>query len=238
MNDGWMEPVEHMPKINFAKGDLKELATALAKAQGQIEGASRDTANPFFKSKYADLASVWGACREPLSKNGLSIWQHITHKGGAAYLVTTILHSSGERLDDDGVPLLLSKQDMQSMGSAITYARRYGLMAAVGIAPEDDDGNAASSGHAEPVKAGRKNHGEAQTGGIVKLKTEVQAFTDELRRWSDPDTLQGFLDDNADLIDRCKNDLPAWWAGKPGSDVKGIEDRIREKWADFEKIGA
>ena len=45
-------------------------------------------------------------------------------------------------------------------------------------------------------------------------------------------------DDNADLIDRCKNDLPAWWAGKPGSDVKGIEDRIREKWADFEKIGA
>lgn len=235
MNDGWIDPPTVKPE-----NPMKELSAALSKAQGQIEGAAKDTANPFFKSKYADLASVWATCREPLSKNGLSIWQHITHSGGSAYLVTTILHASGERLDDDGVPLMLAKQDMQGLGSALTYARRYGLMAAVGIAPEDDDGNAASAGQAEPVKAGKaaKNHGEAQTGGIVKLKAEVQAFLDELRRWQDAETFEGFIQDNADLLDRCKHDLPGWWATKPGSDAKGAEDRIREKRADLERLGA
>lgn len=218
---------------------MNQLYEALSKAQSEIEGAKKDSENPHFRSKYADLASAWDACRGPLTKHGLSVWQHVKHGGdGNAYLVTTIHHTSGESLSDDGVPLLLSKQDMQGLGSALTYARRYGLMAAVGIAPEDDDGNAAVNGNkAEPVKT-PKNHGEAKTTGITKLKGEMQAFLDELRRWEDPDTFQGFLDDNADILDRCKSDLPGWWKTKDGSDVKGAEDRIREKRDELKRMAA
>lgn len=215
----------------FPKGDnMKDLFTALSKAQGEIEGAAKAKENPHFRSKYADLASVWDACREPLTKNGLAVIQHVRHAEGLVYLVTTICHSSGQKTEDDGVPLLLSKQDMQGLGSALTYARRYGLMAAVGICPEDDDGNAAVNGNkAEPVKAPAKNHGEAKSANLTKTKAEMQAFLDELRRWSDADTFQGFLDDNADLLERCKSDLPGWWRTKDGSDVLGAEDRITEK---------
>src|ERR1043165_2619156 len=106
-----------------------ELFAALAKAQGEIEGAKKDSDNPTFQSRYADLESVWSACRAPLTQNGLSIWQHVIHGAdGRAYLQTTIAHVSGQTLSDDGIPLLLGRQDMQGLGSALTYARRYGLM--------------------------------------------------------------------------------------------------------------
>lgn len=209
---------------------INELAKALATAQGQIKGAAKDVNNTFFKSKYADLASCWEACREPLSTNGLAIWQHLRHVEGNAYLLTTLYHESGQSLTDDGIPLLLGKQDMQAMGSAITYARRYGLMAAVGIAPEDDDGNSAVAGEgSSPVKASVKDNGQAKSGPVTKTKKEIEAFLQGLSRWSDADTLQGYLDDNVELLDRCKADIPSWWSTKPGSDVMGVEDRIKAK---------
>jgi hypothetical protein len=124
---------------------MSELAKALVKAQGHIKGAVKDASNPHFKAKYADLASVWDACRKPLTDNGLSVVQFTTinTEGTIPLLVTRLLHTSGESID--GVtPLIMVKQDMQALGSAITYARRYGLAAMVGVAPEDDDGNAAS----------------------------------------------------------------------------------------------
>ena len=129
------------------------LAKALSQAQGQIKGATRDSLNPHFKSKYADLASVWDACRKALTDNGLSIVQFTNVSDGhdRPVLVTRLLHVSGESVE--GVtPLLMGKQDMQALGSAITYARRYGLAAMVGISPEDDDGNAAVEGTREPAK--------------------------------------------------------------------------------------
>jgi len=128
----------------MAAETIGTLAAALAKAQAAIKGASKDTTNPHFKSKYADLASVWDACRKPLSDNGLSVVQFTQLYGEDRYpvLVTRLLHASGESVE--GVtPLLMAKQDMQALGSALTYARRYGLAAIVGVAPEDDDGNAA-----------------------------------------------------------------------------------------------
>ena len=147
-----------------------ELLTALSKAQGEIEGAKKDSENPTFESRYANLDSVWCACREPLTKNGLSIWQHVVHgSDGRAYLQTTIGHLSGQTLSDHGIPLLLGRQDMQGLGSALTYARRYGLMAAVGIAPEDDDGNLAVGSGA--------NGPEAKTilvqSGLAKAKAKA-----------------------------------------------------------------
>lgn len=133
--------------------EIGKLAEALSKAQGQIKGASKDTTNPHFKSRYADLASVWEACRKPLADNGLSVVQFtkVVGEDRATMLVTRLLHASGEFIEGD-TPLLMGKNDMQALGSAITYARRYGLAAIVGVAPEDDDGNAASA-RPEPVKA-------------------------------------------------------------------------------------
>lgn len=123
---------------------IKELATALAKAQGAIKGALKDSSNPFFKSKYADLASVVEAIREQLSTNGLSYVQVSHDKEESATIETLILHSSGEWLSCGPVSVPVTKADAQGFGSAMTYARRYSLSAAFGVAPEDDDGNAAA----------------------------------------------------------------------------------------------
>jgi len=124
---------------------INELSTALAKAQGTIASAKKDRENPFFKSSYADLASVWDACRKPLSDNGLSVVQttDITDKG--VFLVTMLAHASGQWISGI-LPIRPVKDDPQGMGSAITYMRRYALAAIAGVAPEehDDDGNEAS----------------------------------------------------------------------------------------------
>lgn len=123
---------------------IKELAAALAKAQGEIRHAVKDANNPHFKSKYADLASVVDAARAPLAAAGLSIVQAPEQREAAWVLVTRLLHSSGEWVESD-VPILLGTRDAgpQPFGSALTYARRYGFAAIVGIAPDDDDGEGA-----------------------------------------------------------------------------------------------
>ena len=121
------------------------LAAALAKAQGAMKGAVKDSANPFFKSKYADLASVVEAIRAAFSANGLSYIQTVEPSDKDEVRVeTTLLHASGEWISCGVLALPVSKVDAQGYGSALTYCRRYSLSAAVGIAAEaDDDGNAA-----------------------------------------------------------------------------------------------
>ena len=123
--------------------NINELGSALAKAQGAIEGALKDTANPFFKTKYADLSSVWDACRQQLTVNGLSIVQTPTEAENGIGVETMLIHASGQWLSNT-FTMPVSKADAQGVGSAITYARRYALAAMVGVAPEDDDGNAAT----------------------------------------------------------------------------------------------
>lgn len=122
-----------------------DLMVALAKAQGEIEGAKKDSQNPHFKSSYADLASVWAAIREPLSKNGLAImqWPRVTEN---AVEIETIV-ACGEQFISDVLWMPCGKMDAHGIGSAITYGRRYALMAVAGVAPEDDDGNGAVDGH-------------------------------------------------------------------------------------------
>jgi hypothetical protein len=122
---------------------INELATAMAKAQGDISGAIKDSQNPFFKSSYADLGSVWDACRAPLSKNGLSVIQTIECSGSERWLKTTLAHSSGQWIESL-VPINPTKDDPQGLGSCLTYLRRYSLAAIVGVYQEDDDGNAAT----------------------------------------------------------------------------------------------
>tara|TARA_R110000868_G_scaffold62962_3_gene189937 strand:- start:441 stop:1106 length:666 start_codon:yes stop_codon:yes gene_type:complete len=122
---------------------INELAAALAKAQSEMLPAFKDSANPFFKSKYADLASVWDACRGPLTKHGLSVVQVMDRQDGQLILKTSLIHSSGQWIDSIA-PVVPVKNDPQGVGSALTYMRRYSLAAIVGVYQDDDDGNAAS----------------------------------------------------------------------------------------------
>lgn len=122
---------------------INELAAALSKAQGEIDGAVKDTVNGFFKNKYADLSSVWAACRKQLSANGISIIQSPEESESGIAVETMMMHSSGQWARGR-YSMPVSKLDAQAVGSAITYARRYALAAMVGVAPEDDDGNAAA----------------------------------------------------------------------------------------------
>lgn len=124
---------------------IKELATALAKAQSALRPAAKDATNPHFKSKYADLSAVWEACREPLSTNGLSVVQlPADSEPGRLALTTLLMHSSGEFLSTT-YSLKLQQDTAHGAGSALTYLRRYALAALVGVvADEDDDGNSAS----------------------------------------------------------------------------------------------
>ena len=128
---------------------IAKLSTALAVAQGQMEAAKRDSNNPYFKSTYADLASAWEAVRKPLSDNELSVIQLPQSEGSTVKVVSVLAHSSGEWVSSE-LQIEAKDSGAQSVGSAITYARRYSLMAICGIAPDDDDGNAST--HTSPAK--------------------------------------------------------------------------------------
>jgi len=170
-----LRPVRRSPSI-------AALAQALAKAQGQLEGAAKKGLNPHFKSKYADLSSVWEACRTPLSANGLSVLQFPSGQGATVTVTTILTHSSGEFLEGD-FSMTATQHTPQGIGSCLTYARRYALAAVVGIAPEDDDGNAAS----EPKKATiAPQVPEGFDGWLEALEAEAMKGVDALKvAWED-----------------------------------------------------
>lgn len=144
--------------------DIKDLALALNKMQANLEGAVKGNNNPFFKSSYADLSSVWEACRVGLADSELAVTQTMDvpdpeQKG--VIIVTTLMHSSGQWIKgelfvpygtekDKKTGAINIKQDPQALGSAITYGRRYALMAMLGICPVDDDGESAMDRTGKP----------------------------------------------------------------------------------------
>ncbi|MBX7062891.1 MAG: ERF family protein [Pyrinomonadaceae bacterium] len=125
---------------------ISDLAKALTEVQASLAPAKRDSTNPYYNSTYADLSSVWESCREPLAKNGLSVIQgNRVGEANTLIVVTILIHESGQWVQSE-LCLPLSKSDPQGVGSAMTYGRRYGLAAIVGIvADPDDDANAASA---------------------------------------------------------------------------------------------
>lgn len=124
--------------------NINELASALSKAQSEMQAAVKDSENPFFKSKYADLGSVWDACRPVLGKNGLCVMQFTEIVNEKLMMVSMLAHSSGQWIKSY-LPLNPAKTDAQGIGSAISYMRRYGLSALIGVVADDadDDGEAA-----------------------------------------------------------------------------------------------
>jgi len=216
---------------------IKELATAMAKAQGQIKGALKDQNNPFFKSKYADLSSVVEAIRVPLSSNGLSYVQIAHEKENAAAFETKILHSSGEWLSCGIVSVPVSKADAQGFGSASTYARRYSLSAAFGVAPEDDDGNAAAK--AAPKKAFETPH-TATDGAWEALTADERIWildiSNEVRVLAGRGDIKGACDhvDEANLNGDQKTAL--WSRLK---DISTVRTAMKKEWeARREAVGA
>jgi hypothetical protein len=123
----------------------KGLYDALAAAQAEMGKALKDSSNPHFKSKYADLASVMDACMPALSRHGIAVLQPAFDDDSGRYVKTIFVHGETGESTECRVPLIVAKNDMQGYGSAVTYARRYGLMGMAGIAPDDDDGNAAAA---------------------------------------------------------------------------------------------
>lgn len=190
--------------------EIDKLGEALAAAQGEIDSAKKSAANPYFKSKYADLAEVWYAIREALSKNGLAVAQtpfaeygnfvtrkvkvekkdgsydirEITEREAFVTVKTRLIHASGQWIEDE-LEILPAKSDPQGIGSAITYARRYALAAIVGVAQDDDDGNAASGKEVtaakQQAKAQQTTKAQGEEKKTWKLKDIKKVISKELQ---------------------------------------------------------
>ena len=129
---------------------IKEIAGALVKAQAEIKAAIKDATNPFFKNRYADLASVIEAVRTPLNKAGICFLQPASSTPEGVAVETILIHTSGEWVSET-LTMPVNKQDAQAFGSACTYGRRYGLQSLCGVPSEDDDGERATKTVAMPA---------------------------------------------------------------------------------------
>ena len=123
---------------------MKNIATALVKAQKAFGKALKTSTNPHFRSKYADLSACVAAVIDALNDNGIALMQQFHECDKGVIVETLFIHESGEQLSGGKLFVPAIKFDAQGIGSCATYARRYSLLAATGLAPEDDDGNDAS----------------------------------------------------------------------------------------------
>jgi len=141
---------------------MKNLATALVKAQSEMSNPTKGNTNPFFKSKYADLNAVREAVIPVLNANGISVLQPLVNVNGKNFVNTILLHESGELMESFTEIVYNKQNDAQAQGSGITYARRYGLQSFVCVGADDDDGNKAS----QPAKI-----------DILRLETKLKAVS-------------------------------------------------------------
>jgi hypothetical protein len=161
---------------------INEIAAAMCKAQGAMRPALKDATNPAYRSKYADLTAVWDACREPLTKNGITVWQDVTCELGGVSVTTRLVHTSGQWVEFGPLTVPLAKPDAHGVGSATSYGKRYGLSAAIGVvSDDDDDGNGAV--------------GRTETKATLKV----------------PDGYERWLDDFAAVADEGTTALQAMW---------------------------
>ena len=170
---------------------IKNLAIALNKAQAVMSGAKKSAANPFFKSKYANLEEVIACIKEPFESNGLSFMQFPITEDDRAGVETIVMHESGEWISGSFM-LKCSKLDPQGMASAITYARRYGIQSIAGIPSEDDDGNAASQAPKPAVSFLKPK-------GAIALLSSAESQKDLVAVWN---SFPIDIKQNADVIEK------------------------------------
>ena len=174
----------------YQSEQINELATALAKAQGQMKHAIKDSVNPHLKSKYADLASVIDAVRVPLSENGLSFTQPIRVENNVTVLETVLLHTSGQWIKSRVIVNVEStnKNAIQAFGTVLTYLRRYSLSSLIGISQDDDDGHSATNTPVTPVTPQVKAQEKVQpvqyinAAQIVSLENSFRIFGDDVEK--------------------------------------------------------
>ena len=177
---------------------MKEIASALVKAQKAFGPALKSSTNPHFKSRYADLAACVEAVVDALNANGIALVQQSHECADGVIVETVFVHESGETFSSGRLHVPATKHDAQGYGSALTYARRDSLMAACGIAPEDDDGNTASRKSEAKFKPGIDNNRLSKAIEQIKLGNYT---TDKLRRDFDLTEVQ-----EANLVGALAND--------------------------------
>ena len=158
---------------------IKELALALHKAQVKIKFAKKETSNPFFQSKYADLSSIVDAVKPALNAEGIVFLQGVSGVENGVAVETVLLHVSGEWMSSK-LEIPASKHDAQGYGSAITYGRRYGLQAMCGVPTEDDDGNAATASAPRPTTVPQDNWNSLQPSEQAELTGLAEQVIQEI----------------------------------------------------------
>jgi len=154
---------------------INEIHAAYSKAQGAMIGAHKGTDNPFFKSRYSDLASVMEAIRKPFADNGLSFIQAPSFSDGKVSITTRIMHSSGQWYQST-LDVPVAKNDAQAVGSAISYGKRYGLQSMAGVPSVDDDGEAAVNRQAPPPATISVDQAAELKTTIERLGVDVAKF--------------------------------------------------------------
>jgi len=189
---------------------INELAKALSAFQGEVENASKSASNPFFKSKYADLAEVLNTVRPLMSKHGLALAQFPSYEGnseqGIVSVETVLMHSSGQWMSCVTSSPVKGKVDSQVIGSATTYCRRYPAASILGIAQEDDDGNASSGkGTTGATTDKPKDHESEKPKAIVWADTETQEWNTLLEKIGNSLRVQNKLDELEDFTTKVTN---------------------------------
>ena len=157
---------------------IEQIASALHKAQAEMQGAKKTGKNPFFKSEYTTLEEVINCVRQPFADNGLSFHQFPITEEGRAGVETLLLHKSGEYISSE-FTMKVTKDDPQGYGSCFTYARRYGLKSAAGLPDADDDGNAATRGNSNAKKEEPKLITTTQKSNVVNLIHQAGIETEQ-----------------------------------------------------------
>jgi len=159
---------------------VSKIIPALLKAQKLMGGATKGAANPYFKSRYADYGSVLEACKDLLNDNGIVILQPHTFHDGKNFVETTLVHESGEHITSETEVVCAKQNDPQALGSAITYARRYGLQSLLAMPAEDDDGEKAmgrtSTPKQETPKSAAKSTVAPSQAPAAKVTTTKSSF--------------------------------------------------------------
>jgi hypothetical protein len=248
------KPMKVADEIAAMDATNTSLATALVRALSEIEGVTKDKVNPHFKSKYADLSSVLETVRPVFARYNMAVTQETAPSEDGVIVETVVLHMSGEERRFGKLYVPANKRDAQGAGSALTYARRYSLMTALGIPAEDDDGNEAVSRmgpaktgtertFAKPSEDGGNPTGERLPGDMSDsaLRGCIKTLVHNLNGVS---SLQEYeelleLEDAAKTIEQCRRRFPAWWetgAGCPAEfkPLKKILEETRKGLADLE----
>lgn len=194
---------------------MKELFSALIKAQSEMKIATKDSVNPHFRNRYADFGSVYDACKDALHRNGLAVLQPTRiHESGITVVVTKIIHTSGQFIDGEYPVLSKDMTDAQKHGGGLTYARRYALASMLSVLQDDDDGNTAA-GHTPPAAAPKTTPAPAKQGPasiFAAHKLEYPQSLEQLigkpmKEWNDGDKVT------------ARQAVTALTEGKPWSDI-------------------